>query len=469
MGNILIIDDDVSFCRALQAVISEMGLQADTAHTLEDGLKRIGGAGATWSFWMLSCRTATGLRPSPRSGKPRTSRRSSFLTGSGDPDGAELAVKSGAWDYITKPPTMNNIRLPVARALEYHIRKMERPPEALRRDAIIGGSKALEACLGMVARAARGGANVLVSGETGTGKELIARSIHENSARRDGPFVVVDCAALPEHLLESELFGHEKGAFTGADKKHIGLIRQAHGGTLFLDEVGELPVGLQKAFLRVLQEHRFRPVGGAREEESDFRLVAATNRDLERDVVDWKFRQDLLFRLRGMSIVVPPLRDRAGDVETLSRHFLEKRAREAGGDPKRISPEFWGALLGYQWPGNVRELLNALDSALAAAENDTVLCPRHLPINIRATLARRSVDGGRCGADLDPMEERIVFAPENFPTLKDFRSEALGRVEQRYLTELMRVSAGRIQRACALSGLSRARLYALMKHYGISR
>jgi transcriptional regulator with PAS, ATPase and Fis domain len=281
--------------------------------------------------------------------------------------------------------------------------------------------------------------------------------------------VVVDCAALPEHLVESMLFGHEKGAFTTADKKHIGLIRQAHGGTLFLDEVGELPVGLQKAFLRVLQEHRFRPVGGAREEESDFRLVAATNRDLERDVVDWKFRQDLLFRLRGMSIVVPPLRDRAGDVETLSRHFLEKRAREAGGDPKRISPEFWGALLGYQWPGNVRELLNALDSALAAAENDTVLCPRHLPINIRATLARRSVDGGRCGADLDPMEERIVFAPENFPTLKDFRSEALGRVEQRYLTELMRVSAGRIQRACALSGLSRARLYALMKHYGISR
>ena len=469
MGNILIIDDDVSFCRALQAVISEMGLQADTAHTLEDGLKRIRRGGCDVVILDVVLPDGNGLEAIAEIGETPDQPEVIILTGSGDPDGAELAVKSGAWDYITKPPTMNNIRLPVARALEYHIRKMERPPEALKRDAIIGGSKALEACLGMVARAARGGANVLVTGETGTGKELIARSIHENSARRDGPFVVVDCAALPEHLVESMLFGHEKGAFTTADKKHIGLIRQAHGGTLFLDEVGELPVGLQKAFLRVLQEHRFRPVGGAREEESDFRLVAATNRDLERDVVDWKFRQDLLFRLRGMSIVVPPLRDRAGDVETLSRHFLEKRAREAGGDPKRISPEFWGALLGYQWPGNVRELLNALDSALAAAENDTVLCPRHLPINIRATLARRSVDGGRCGADLDPMEERIVFAPENFPTLKDFRSEALGRVEQRYLTELMRVSAGRIQRACALSGLSRARLYALMKHYGISR
>ncbi|MEF3698010.1 sigma-54-dependent transcriptional regulator [Desulfolutivibrio sp.] len=470
MANILLIDDDVSFCRALEAVISEMNLHVESAHTLAEGLKKIRHGG--WDVIILDVvlPDGNGLDAIPEIRQFPEQPEIIILTGSGDPDGAELAIKSGAWDYITKPPTMNKIRLPVVRAVEYHAQKAsQKTTGALSRDAIIGCSKALEACLDMVSRAAKCSSNVLVTGETGTGKELIARCIHENSARRAGPFVVVDCAALPEHLVESMLFGHEKGAFTTADKKHTGLIRQAHGGTLFLDEVGEMPVGLQKAFLRVLQEHRFRPVGGMHEEESDFRVVAATNRDLEQNVVDWKFRQDLLFRLRGIAVNLPPLRERTGDIEALSRHFLEKQTKKDKGKPKRISSEFWGALLEYRWPGNVRELINALDCALASAENDSVLYPRHLPINIRATLARMSVNEERCGADLDPMEERIVFNPENFPTLKDFRSEALARVEHRYLAELVRVSEGRIQRACALSGLSRARLYALMKQYDIER
>jgi len=470
MANILIIDDDVSFCRALEAVISEMELSVETAHCLEDGLKKVQRGGVDVIILDVVLPDGNGLDAIADIRECPEQPEIIILTGSGDPDGAELAIKSGAWDYITKPPTMNKIRLPVIRAVEYHAQKAERkPPEALNREAIVGTSKAIEACLGLVAQAAKSSSSVLIFGETGTGKELFARAIHENSARRDGPFVVVDCAALPEHLVESMLFGHVKGAFTTADKTHTGLIKQAHGGVLFLDEVGELPLDVQKAFLRVLQEHRFRPVGGTREEESDFRVVAATNRDLEEMVASWKFRQDLLYRLRAAAIELPPLRDRTGDIETLGRHFLEKFQKEAGGEPKRISPEFWGALLEYQWPGNVRELMNALESALASAESEPILYPRHLPINIRAMLARMSVDGRQCGTDLAPMEERIVFDPENFPAIKDFRAEALGRLEQRYLTELLRVAEGKIQRACALSGLSRARLYALMKHYGVER
>jgi len=334
---------------------------------------------------------------------------------------------------------------------------------------VIGSSPKMANILRLAQRVAETTVNVLITGETGTGKELFARAIHQNSDRKDCPFVVVDCAALPEHLVESMLFGHEKGAFTTADKRHVGLIRQAHGGVLFLDEVGELPLEVQKAFLRVLQERRFRPVGGTREEESDFRVVAATNRDLDEMVAAWRFRQDLLFRLRTITIDLPPLRERTGDIEALARHFLETLTRETDGGPKRTSPEFWGALLEYTWPGNVRELGNALESALAAAGNDPVLLPRHLPINIRAMLARMSVNGGPCQADLEPMEERIVFSHDNFPTIKDFRTDALARVEHRYLAELLRVSEGKIQRACALSGLSRARLYALMKQYSIER
>jgi transcriptional regulator with PAS, ATPase and Fis domain len=209
----------------------------------------------------------------------------------------------------------------------------------------------------MVARAAKSASNVLITGETGTGKELFARAIHQNSSRRDGPFVVVDCAALPGNLVESMLFGHEKGAFTTADKRHVGLVKQAHGGVLFLDEVGELPLEVQKAFLRVLQERRFRPVGGTREEESDFRVVAATNRNLEEMVAGWRFRQDLLFRLRAITIDLPPLRERTGDIEALGRHFLETLAREAEDGQKRTSPNsgepFWntpGPATCANWP-----------------------------------------------------------------------------------------------------------------------
>jgi DNA-binding NtrC family response regulator len=470
MANILVIDDDVDFCRSLQTVIASMGLDSDAAHSLDAGLARLRQGGFDVVVLDVVLPDGNGLESIPLIRETPDAPEIIILTGLGDPDGAELAIKSGAWDYITKPGTLGNIRLPIGRAVDYHRNKALAAPRApLRRPGIIGESKALSACLDMAARAARSAANVLVIGETGTGKELFARVIHDNSARRDGPFVVVDCAALPEALVESMLFGHEKGAFTTAEKKHPGLIRQAHGGTLFLDEIGELPLSVQKAFLRLLQEHRFRPVGATDEVGSDFRLVAATNRDLDRMVADWKFRQDLLFRLRGMTVELPPLRGRTVDIEALCRHRLEQRAREDGEEVKGVSPEFWGALFEYVWPGNVRELMNALDSALASAEAGAILLPRHLPVNIRAWLARRSVSGGQGQTQGDQGPGQPCLDPEHFPSIRDFRGRELARLDRLYLAALLGASGGSLERAVSLSGLSRARLYALLRQHGLSR
>jgi transcriptional regulator with PAS, ATPase and Fis domain len=224
---------------------------------------------------------------------------------------------------------------------------------------------------------------------------------------------------------------------------------------------------VQKSFLRVLQEHRFRPVGGAQEVTSDFRLVAATNRDLDAMVELWQFRQDLLYRVRAVTIDLPPLRDRTGDVESLCRHFLDRHSRKTGTPMKKVSPELWGALLEYDWPGNVRELFNALESAVAAAGSEPMLFPSHLPVRIRASIVRSSV--AESLKEAEPAQPTFAPDPDDFPTLKDHRATVLAEVERQYLEELLRITDSNVKRACELSGLSRARLYALMKQHGVSR
>ena len=389
-----------------------------------------------------------------------------ILTGAGDPDGAELAIRSGAWGYITKPPTLNKIRLPVQRAVESYERRVSQPAFSLKREGIVGESPLLLQCLDMIAMSANTDSPVLLSGETGTGKELFARAIHHNSQRFAGPFVVVDCGALAANLVESALFGHERGAFTGAHRAQPGLIREANGGTLFLDEVGELPLALQKTFLRVLQEKRFRPVGGTREEDSDFRVVAASNRDLDALVVQEQFRRDLLFRLKTIHVELPPLRRITDDIEILCCYYITKLCHRWAMSKKGYSAEFLEALLQYEWPGNVRELVNCIAHALSCAAQEPTLFARHLPTAVRAQLARQAVS--RDAGEGDEFDAQQLDA-EGLEPLAAFRHAHLQRLERHYLHTLMQAYGADIARACDVAGLSRPRLYALLKQYGISR
>jgi two-component system NtrC family response regulator len=276
--------------------------------------------------------------------------------------------------------------------------------------------------------------------------------------------VVVDCAALPETLIESVLFGHEKGAFTGAEQSREGLIRQANGGTLFLDEVGELPLSMQRAFLRVLQEHRFRPVGSQKEQESDFRLVAATNRDLDSMAAQGKFRDDLLFRLRSFVIELPPLRERPEDVRELARWYLDRLCERNGITAKGFSPEFLKTLSAYPWPGNVREFVQALERTVAAAQWEPTLFPQHLPTHIRVRVAQDQVTH-------DPATEGRPAVPElpGMPKLQEFRETMYAHAEKQYLGDLMALTGNDIGDACRISGLSVSRLYALLKEHDIPR
>ncbi len=323
----------------------------------------------------------------------------------------------------------------------------------------------MTASLEVLAEAAQSDANVLIVGETGTGKELFARAIHENSKRFENNFVVIDCGALPEMLVESVLFGHEKGAFTGADKSREGLVKQADAGTLFLDEVGELPLSVQKTFLRVLQEHSFRPVGGKHEIKSNFRLVAATNRDLNKMVESGKFRRDLLYRLRAFTLELPALGQHLEDIESLARYYVNKLCNRYNIKEKSFSPDFFTALASYNWPGNVRELVNTLEIVLSAAKSDINLTPYHLPLNIRVQAARASVTKE---ASSDAIHESPVSS-KILPTFKEYRMAAAMKAEERYLQLLVSLCKENMEEACKISRLSRSRLYELLKKCKVTR
>lgn len=467
MAHILIIDDDEMMCDMLSSMVRQMGHDATCANTLQDGLEESSSGGFDVVFLDVLMPDGSGLDVLPRIREAPSYPEVIIITGFGDPDGAELAIKNGAWDYIEKPSSIKAMTLPLVRALQYREEKKARkPPVALNREGIVGNSSPMRACINLVAQAANSDANVLITGETGTGKELFAYAIHNNSPRADKNFVVVDCAALPENLVESMLFGHEKGAFTGADRTQDGLIKQADGGTLFLDEVGELPLSMQSSFLRVLQERRFRPIGGKQEIESDFRLVVATNRDLDRMVKQGLFRKELLFRLRSFTIELPPMREHPEDIKELTLYYTAKICERYGTETKGFSPEFFEALDAYGWPGNVRELVNTMERAIAAARQDPILFPKHLPTHIRIDVARASISRETPAE----VSHKGGGGPlKTLPSLRDFRESAISEAEQHYLHELMSRTGGNIEEACKISDLSRPRLYALLKKYHISR
>ncbi len=464
MAEILIIDDDLLLCGSLLHLIDRLGHNGIEAHTLGEGRKLLESKPFDIALLDVRLPDGSGLDLLPAIHKQPASPQVIIITSAGDPDGAELAIKNGAWDYIEKPFSRQNITLEITRALEHRNVKIKSSPALIQREKIVGSSPLMQKSIGLLAKAARTDATALITGETGTGKELFARAVHENSSRSGNSFVVVDCGAIPENLIEGQLFGAKKGAFTGADRNMVGLVKQADGGTLFMDEVGELSLAFQKVFLRTLQEHRFRPLGATLEEESDFRLVAATNRDLPAMVQEGLFREDLLFRLRAVTIEIPPLRKRPGDIKDISLQYTAEFCERNTIGTKGFSYDFFDTLCNYQWPGNVRELIHTLEWMITEHQDIAELTPKHLPEYIRIKLLRASIKSSD-HTETCPAQKQCT--PETFQSIKEFRQQKVAEAEKKYLLDLIAAVDGDVRKACGISQLSRTHFYSLLKKHGI--
>jgi two-component system, NtrC family, response regulator len=481
MANILIIDDDRMIRNALVIQLTQLKHTVMVAETLADGLAMLPLAPFDIVFLDVHLPDGNGLEAMPAMRQAASRPEVIIITGEGSAQGAELAIRTGAWDYIQKPLSTQEIELQLTRALDYRSSKMDDPKPALmtlKRPKIIGSSPELNSRLDLVAQCARSGANALITGETGTGKELFARLIHDNGFSPGSSFVVVDCAALPEQLVESVLFGNVKGAFTGADGPRDGLVKEADGGTLFLDEIGELPLSIQKKFLRVLQERCFKPVGGTREVKSDFRLISATNRNLEEMVAGGRFRKDLLFRLKTVYIELPPLRLCKQDIRALVLHYIDHLCRHYSLENKGFVPEFMETLVTYDWPGNVRELINTLEKAILTGREAPTLFPQHLPRDVRLSYIQSALDQKRMesphGSTGPPSTKGenptiTVSLTDPLPPLKQLRDQVTEQVEGIYMQHLMSLARNDLDLVGRLSGLSKPRIYALLKKYNIPR
>jgi len=415
---ILIIDDDTSLRRVLEYNLQEAGYQVSAAASGEEGLRQFNEDTPALVITDMKMPGMDGMQVLQAIKERSPETLVIIITAFGTVDIAVEAMKAGAYDYITKPFNRDELRLTVAKALQFSglTDENKRLKCALsdRSDfrSMVGSSTAMEKVFQVVAKVADTEASVLITGESGTGKELVARSIHNQSARKDAPFVAINCAAIPRDLLESELFGHVKGAFTGAAKDKTGKFLLAEGGTLFLDEVAELPLELQPKLLRALQERVVEPVGGTKEQKLDVRIVAATNLDIDKAIADGVFREDLYYRLSVIPIHLPPLRQRPDDIPLLLRHFCIKHKADA----VIFDKQSLATLTSYTWPGNVRELENLVERLLIM-RNGNIITSDDLPDKIRnggAVQGSASGPGGIInlpneGYSLEQLEREVVM------------------------------------------------------------
>ncbi|MBI5070460.1 MAG: sigma-54-dependent Fis family transcriptional regulator [Deltaproteobacteria bacterium] len=437
--NVLIVDDDEALRGLLVRELSRSGGQVAEAASAAQCLARLA-AGEEPDVLLLDLMLPDrpGIELLAQLREERPGLEVVVLTAHGSIDTALAAVKLGAQDYLRKPFHLEELELALRRAAERHRLGQEnaRLREALNQGGLgpelVGSGPAFEELSRLLPRLAASDGTVLIRGETGTGKELVARSLHRMSPRREQPFVVVDCAALHENLLQSELFGHEQGAFTGATRRKHGLFEAADGGTVFLDEIGDVSPAVQAGLLRVLESSTFRHLGGTREVRVDVRLVAATNRGLERLMAEGRFRRDLFFRLNAMHVELPPLRQRREDVPVLAQHFVALHDARHGTDTS-ISPAAAQLLQRYDWPGNVRELRHVVERALVLAERGSIR-PADLPAELR-----QAAGGG---------------APEGGPP-----ALTLAEVERQHIAHVLALVGGHRARAAQLLGISERNLY----------
>lgn len=477
MARILIIDDDPQVRTLLVDSLKPFNHSLMGAEMLSDGLGLISTGRFDLILLDVNLPDGSGLDALPDIRRGVSAPEVIIITGEGDAAGAKMAIEHEVWDYIFKPFSLEKIIFSVGRALEFRASKQifnPAPDTVFDRSTIIGTSPKLTACLYQAIQCAGSDADVLITGPTGTGKELFASAIHRNSRQKKHNFIVVDCAALPEQLVESVLFGNVKGAYTGADAAREGLVKKADNGTLFLDEIGELPLAIQKKFLRVLQERKFKPVGGTDDISSNFRLISATNRNLDQMAKDNEFRSDLLFRIRTIHIQLPSLKECPEDIKPLSLHYIHSLCSHHGLETKGFGPEFLDALESYDWPGNTRELISSLEQAILANVDSSMIYPNFLPPHIRLHQIQSSLKiktgASMPGPNSNPSDTGVTISLprallDPIAPLKQVKTYAAGEIEKLYLSRLMTVSKGDMKKASALAGISNSRLYSLLKTY----
>jgi DNA-binding NtrC family response regulator len=450
---LLVVDDERSLRFSIGEWARDIGFQPLEASGGAEALEHVREQGVDVVLLDLRLGDEDGMEVLRRLRKEDPTLPVVMLTGHGGVEQAVRATKLGAYDFILKPPDLDHLGVVLNRALERA--RLQREVEHWRavplgEQALIGESPGLKRVLQRLEKAAKSGtATILIQGETGVGKELMASYLHAHSARSGGPFIELNCSTIPDQLLESELFGHEKGAFTDAKRFKKGLFELADGGTLFLDEIGEMATALQAKLLRVLESHSFRRVGGHADISVDVRVVAATHRDLKRQVAEGRFREDLYFRLNVVPVEMPPLRDRREDIPILSKHFIARFCRELGRMPARLHPDALRALNEYAWPGNVRELKNVIERVVLLEAEEEILA-EHLPAEVVRHRSR---------------------ATDSPPPSHAFASDVvrpLSEVEKLAIEHALVVCEGNKTRAAAQLGISRQTLRTKLKEYAIT-
>jgi DNA-binding NtrC family response regulator len=477
MAVVLVVDDDRTVLQLVEKALSgDASIELVKATDAADGLSLLERYRPDLVLLDIMLPSANGLDIARQVQRFDARLPTVFITAKDDSDSAIEAMKLGAYDYLVKPLDIEQVRNLAQRALDTR-RLMQSPVDwqkteelPAEREALVGRSPAMLSVYKQIGRVAGQDVTVLIRGDSGTGKELVARAIYQHSVRKDRPFLAVNCAALAETLLESELFGHEKGSFTGADRRRIGKFEQCNGGTILLDEVGDMSPLVQGKVLRLLQEQRFERVGGTETIQTDVRIIAATNRDLERMIRENKFRLDLFHRLNSFEILLPPLRERGRDLELLVEHFLVRLNEQLGKNVSGISQEALELLTSFDWPGNVRELQSVLRKAILMATGP-VLVPDFLPADIRNGRAHRldhlPADDGD-GDALPPHDlKRFVDQCEREGSMNLY-SAAVQMMERYVLTRILRETAGNQSQAAERLGITRGSLRHKIRALGIS-
>jgi nitrogen regulation protein NR(I) len=455
VSRILVVDDEANLRKVLAAMLRKEGYEVTVAENGEVALAEFEKNGADVIISDLVMPRVGGMEILAKVKAARPDVPVIIITAHGTVDSAVEAIKLGAFDYITKPFEHAEIRAVVSKAARtQQARQGHVPPEGRARQSLIGASPQMFELSKIIDKVADTPSTVLITGESGTGKELVATALHDGSSRRDKPLIKINCAAIPKDLMESELFGYERGAFTGAVTSKPGRFELADGGTLFLDEIGEVPVEMQVKLLRVLQESEFERVGGVKTTRVDVRLIAATNRDLEKEVDAGRFRKDLYYRLNVVPIHLAPLRERSSDVPLLVRHFIEKYNKRLNKRIEGIADDALSRLQAYPWPGNIRELENLMERVLLFADGPRIEL-KDLPEPVRGGVQT-----------ITPVPGEPVPKPGEKP-LKDFLKEKQAEIEKSFIVQALQKTDGNVTRAAKLLQISRKSLQTKMKEFGL--